>query len=82
MDELRVNMDSQDSPWLELGRNHHLPLYSIIYAWPWGLHRNVILSQDSQLVSPEILKIETFVILEAHIFLCRPSIEVKFEPKL
>jgi hypothetical protein len=31
MDELRAYMDSQDSPQPELGENHHLPFYSIIY---------------------------------------------------
>jgi len=30
----------------------------------------------------EILKIETFVTLKAHNFLCRPLIEVRFKAKL
>ncbi len=49
MDKPHANMDSQDSPHLELGGSHHRPPYSIIYAWPWDQHSNVILSQDSQM---------------------------------
>jgi hypothetical protein len=48
MDEPQVNMDSQDSSRPGLGGNHHLPLYSILCAWPRNQHPNVILSQDSQ----------------------------------
>jgi hypothetical protein len=29
--------------------SHHLPPYSVLYAWPWDQHPNVILSQDSQM---------------------------------
>jgi hypothetical protein len=82
MDEPQANTDSQDSPWLELEGNHHLPLYSIIYAWPWGLHPNVILSRDSQVKSPEIPKIGTLTTLETHNFLCKPLIEVRSIAKL
>jgi len=32
MDEPRANRDSQDSPWPELGGNHHPPLYNIFCA--------------------------------------------------
>jgi hypothetical protein len=60
---------------------HHDP-YSILYAWPRGLHPNVILSRDTQVGSPEIPKIETFATLEAHNFLWRLSIEMKFKAKL
>ncbi len=49
--------------------------YSILYAWPWGLHPNVILSRDSQVGSPEILEIGTFATLQAPNFLCKPTIE-------
>jgi hypothetical protein len=52
-------MDSQNSPWLRLGGSHHLPPYSIFYAWSWGLHSNVILSRDSQVGNPKISKIGT-----------------------
>ncbi len=62
--------------------SHHLPAYSIFYAWPRGLHPNVILSRDSQVGSFEILKIGTLATLEAHNLLFRPSIEVKFKAKL
>jgi len=55
------------------------PPYSILCAWPWGLHPNVILSRDSQARSLEIPKIRTFTTLEAHNFLCKPSIEVNFK---
>jgi hypothetical protein len=37
--ELWANTDSQDSPWPRLGGSHHLPHYSILYAWPRGLHQ-------------------------------------------
>jgi hypothetical protein len=82
MDEARVYMDSQDSPWLGLGGNHHLPPYSILYAWPWGLHPNVILYQNSQLGNLEIFEIKNFVTLVAHNILCRPLIKVRYEAKL
>jgi hypothetical protein len=29
-DEPQANLDSQDSPWPELGGSHHLPPYSIL----------------------------------------------------
>ncbi len=44
INEQWANMDSQDSPWPGLGGSHHLPPYSILYAWPHGQHPNVILS--------------------------------------
>ncbi len=37
MDEPRVYIDTQNSPWSGLGGNHHLPPYSILYPWPLGL---------------------------------------------
>ncbi len=49
--------DSQDSPRLELGGSHHLPPYSILYAFPWGLHSNGILSLDSQMGVPKLPKL-------------------------
>jgi len=82
MDEPRVNTNSQDSSRPELGGSHHPPPYSILCAWPWGLHPNVILSWDSQLWSPEIPEIVTFTTLEAHNFLCKPLIEVRSKIKL
>jgi hypothetical protein len=51
--------------------------WSILYAWPWGLHLNVILSRDSQVKSLEILEIGTLATSEAHNFLCIPPIEVR-----
>jgi len=41
--EPRTYTDSQASPQLGLKGSHHLPPYSILYAWSWGLHPNVIL---------------------------------------
>jgi hypothetical protein len=82
INEPRANTDSQDSPRFELEGNHHLPPYSILYAWPRGQHPNVVLFRDSQVGSPEIPKIRTFAILEAHNFFCRPLIEVRSKAKL
>jgi len=76
------SQDSYDSPWPRLEESHHLPLYSIFYAWPWGLHPHVILSQDSQVGSFEIPEIGTTATLEAHNFLCKPPIEVRSKTKL
>jgi hypothetical protein len=56
MDEPWANMDSQDSPQPKLGGNHHLPLYSILCAWPQGQHPNVILS-CSQVGIPKFSKL-------------------------
>jgi len=67
---------------LGLGGSHHLPVYDIIYAWPWGLHPNVILSWDSQVGNTEIFGIGFLATLEAHNFLCILTIEVRFEAKL
>ncbi len=63
-------------------RKPPLPPYSIICAWPHGLHPNVILSQDSQVRSPKIPEIGTLMTLEAHKVLCKPLIEVRFNTKL
>jgi hypothetical protein len=57
MDEPRANMDSQNLPQPELGGSHHLPHYSILYAWPWDQHPNVILSRNSQVVVPKFPKL-------------------------
>ncbi len=58
-----ANIKSQDSPRPGFGGSHHLPPYSIFCAWPWGLHPNVILSQDSQFGSPKIPKIRSIAAL-------------------
>jgi len=82
-------LDSQDSPWSELGESHHLPPYSILYASPQGPHPNDILSRDSQMGvskfpsgSSEIPKHGTHATLGAHNFVCRPPIEMSSEAKL
>jgi len=77
MDEPRAYMESQDSPWPGLGGSQNLPSYNILYDWPWGLHLNVIFSQDFQFGSPKILEIGTPAIL-----LSRPLIEVRYKTKL
>jgi len=82
MNEPWANMDSQDSSQPELGGNHHLPHYSILFAWPWGHHPSVILSRDSQIQSPEILEIKIPATLEVDNFVCKPFIEVRFKEKL
>ncbi len=56
--------------WPGLGESHHLPLHNILCAWPWALHPNVILFQDSQVEIPKIPKMGTPSTLEAHNFLC------------
>ncbi len=53
MDSPQANTDSQDSPRLGLGGSHHLPPYSILCAYPWDQHPNVILSRDSQMGVPK-----------------------------
>ncbi len=78
IDEPRANTNSQDSPRPRLKGSHHLPPYSIIGAYTRGLHPNVILFQDSQVASPK----GTHATLKAHNFLCRLSIELKFQAKL
>jgi hypothetical protein len=75
-------MNSQDLPQLGLGGSDHLPPYSILYAWPRGLHPNVILSHDSQIGGLEILEIGSLATLEAHNSLCRPPVEVRSKAKL
>ncbi len=62
--------------------NHHLPPYSILYAWPKSMHPNAILSRNSQVGSPEIFEIETFATLKAHNFLSEPSIEASSKATL
>ncbi len=70
VDELKAYIDSQNSPWPGLGGNHHLPFYNIFYDSLWGLHPNVILSENSQVENLEFLKIGTFDILEGNITFC------------
>jgi len=64
-----------------LGEATTFPLYSILYAWPWGQHPNVILSRNSQVESSKIPEIGTPTTLEAHNFLCRPLIEMRSQEK-
>jgi len=51
------NSDSQDSPRPGLGGSHHLPPYIILCAFSWGPHPNGILSHDSQMKVPKLLKL-------------------------
>ncbi len=79
MDKSQACTDSQDSPWFGLGGNHHLSPYSILCAWPLGLHPNVILFRNSQVGNPKKFGIEIFATLEAHNFVCKPPIEVRLK---
>ncbi len=81
-DEPRANTNSQNSPQPGLGGSHHLPPYSILYAWPRDQHPNVILSQDSPNGNLEIPKIGLLMILEAHSFVRKHLIHVRSEKKL
>jgi len=66
-------------------KTHHSPNLeeaTTLYAWPQGLHPNVILSRDSQVANFEILKIRTSTTLEAHNFFYKPPIEVRSKTKL
>jgi len=47
------NTDTQESPRPGLGRNHHLPPYSILCTSPQSPHSNDFLSQDSQVGVPK-----------------------------
>ncbi len=51
------------------GESHCLPPYSILYAWPWGQHPNVIFSRDSQVGIPKISNLG-FLRLWRPIILC------------
>ncbi len=61
IDKPWANMDSQDSSRPGLGRNHHLPPYSILYVWPQDHHPNGILSWDAQV---GVLKFPKFGLLQ------------------
>ncbi len=45
----RAYTNSQDSPRLGFGGSHHLPPYSILCVWPWGLHPNGVFLETSKL---------------------------------
>ncbi len=77
----QVNTDSQDSPWPGLGKNHHLPPYNILCAWPQDLHSNVILSWNSQVGVSKFSKLDSHN-FGAHNFVCKPLIEMSFQAKL
>jgi hypothetical protein len=66
----------------DLGETITFPPYSIFCVWPRGQNPNVILSQDSQVGSPEIPEIGPPKTLEAHNFLWKKTIEMRFETKL
>jgi hypothetical protein len=81
MDKPHANANSQDSPRPELGGSHHLPPYSILFlaTGPTPKYHFVLRLPNGNL---EIPKIKTPIILEAHNFVCEPSIEMKFKEKL
>jgi len=55
--DTQANSDSQDSPQPGLRGSHHLPLYSILCAFPRGPHPNGFLSWDSQVGVPKLPKL-------------------------
>jgi hypothetical protein len=63
-------------------KSHHLPPYSIFYDSPQRVAPKCHFSRDSQVGNPEILEIEILTTLEPHSFLCRPSIESRFQATL
>jgi len=75
-------MDSQDSPRPRLGGSHHLPPYSILYDSPWGLHINDVFFPKLPSWELAIPKIGTPITLDAHNFLCKQNIEMRFEANL
>jgi hypothetical protein len=81
-DEPQANTDSQDSPRLRLGGNHHLPPYSIIYALAMGRTPKCHFFSGLPSWSLEIFKIGIPATFKAHNFFCRPLIEMKFKVKL
>jgi hypothetical protein len=56
--------------------------YSVFYAWPHGLHPNVILFRHSQVGSLEIHAIRIFATLEAHNVLCKFPMDLRSKAKL
>jgi len=69
LEQVRGNSNSQDSPRLGLGGNHHLPPYNIFRASPQGPHPNGFLSQDSKMGVPKLPKLG-FLRLWGPITLC------------
>jgi len=52
-----VILDPQDSPWPGLEGGHHLPSYSILYAYARDPHPNGLFVPGLPKGSPEIVKI-------------------------
>ncbi len=80
-DEPGAKLDSQNSPWLGLGGNHHLPLYSILYAQSQHQHPNDIFSWDSQndfLFSHtrKCLGLDVVILINLVQILCKKSIKI------
>jgi hypothetical protein len=71
MDEPRAYTDSLDSPRPGLGGFPLIVFYMI--------NLNAILSHNSQVESPKILEIKIHATLNAHNFLCKPPIKVRFK---
>jgi len=53
--------------------------YNILCDIPQGLHPNGVFSWDSQIGNPLILEIGTPVTFDAHNFLCRTLVQVRFQ---
>jgi len=76
------NMHTQDSSRPELGENHHLPPYSILYTSPRGPHPNDFFVPRLPSGSFEIAKVGTLVTLGRHNFTCKPLIEMRSKAEL
>jgi hypothetical protein len=81
MDELWAYTNSQDSAQPELGKSTTF-LFIIFYVTNHGDYTQMSFSRDFQIESPEIPEIRIHAILEAYNFLCKCSIEVRFQPNL
>jgi len=77
MDEPHAYTNSQNSPWPKLKGNHHFHL--IVF---FMLGHGVYTQMSFCLGIPKIIEIGTPTILEAHNFVWKPPIEVRFKPKL
>ncbi len=81
-DKPRATLDSLDSPRPGLEGSHHLPPYSIFYAFSRRLHPNGSFSWDSQGGVPNLFPGWTPGTLGAHISWLRPPIQVRSQQKL
>jgi len=74
-------MGSQDSPWLELGEATTFP-FIVFLCMAMGPAPKCHFVPGLPSWNPKIPEIGTFATLEAHNFLYRPLIEMRFKKKL